>query len=505
MSDPSGHDPFTLDVAHVIPRVREVLDKAGYGQARILEVLGARELPPAGPRALVLPLWRRRTAGRTPLEVLLRVFVLQEAVAMDVFRQAVQPMDPADWGRLGLVRPAADAVVATVQLVPLGELILAADWPGQPHDRRLHVMEPGASSRTLADFTIRHPSRRTLDLGTGSGVQALLAAVHSRQVWAVDPNPRAVNVAAFNAYLNGRDNVICAQGDLFAPVEGHEFDLVVCNPPFVVSPESRYLYCQSGWPVDGFCREIVRAVPRYLREGGCCQIVSDLAHVAGEDFSRRLAGWFEGTACDAWVTYGLTLDPAAYAAHWLRETEGLDLRSCAGQFEDWIAYYDRERIEAVSFGLIAMRRRSGPHNWFYAEEAPGARTPTGDEVARRFALRDYLEQVSDDQVLLEARLRYAPELRWEQELQPAAEGWSVTGSRLRPAASWGGGEPADAGLIFVVARCRGDAPLRDILTELAAAMHQPLDCVAPACLAKVRRLIEQGLILPASGALDCAV
>jgi len=74
-----------------------------------------------------------------------------------------------------------------------------------------------------------------LDLGTGSGVCALFAARHARRVVAVDINPAAVRCAAVNALMNGLEQRIdFRQGDLFAPVAGERFDLVLFNPPFLL-------------------------------------------------------------------------------------------------------------------------------------------------------------------------------------------------------------------------------------------------------------------------------
>jgi HemK-related putative methylase len=73
-----------------------------------------------------------------------------------------------------------------------------------------------------------------LDMGTGSGVCALFAARHARGVVAVDINPAAVRCAWVNALMNGLDDKIeVLQGDLFAPVAGRRFDVVLFNPPFV--------------------------------------------------------------------------------------------------------------------------------------------------------------------------------------------------------------------------------------------------------------------------------
>ncbi|HYU32840.1 MAG TPA: HemK2/MTQ2 family protein methyltransferase [Thermoanaerobaculia bacterium] len=80
-----------------------------------------------------------------------------------------------------------------------------------------------------------------LDLGTGSGVGAVFAARCGYRVVAVDINPEAVRCARLNALLNGlEDRIEVREGDLFAPVAGATFDLVLFNPPFFRgTPKSR--------------------------------------------------------------------------------------------------------------------------------------------------------------------------------------------------------------------------------------------------------------------------
>jgi HemK-related putative methylase len=74
---------------------------------------------------------------------------------------------------------------------------------------------------------------RALDMGTGTGVAALFAARRGYQVVAVDLNPEAVRCARINALMNrAEDRIEVRQGDLFAPVAGEQFDLVLFNPPF---------------------------------------------------------------------------------------------------------------------------------------------------------------------------------------------------------------------------------------------------------------------------------
>jgi release factor glutamine methyltransferase len=76
------------------------------------------------------------------------------------------------------------------------------------------------------------PSDRVLDMGTGCGVSAILAAMTSSQVVAVDINPRSVACAIANAERNGvGDRITFLQSDVFDAVEG-DYDLIIFDPPF---------------------------------------------------------------------------------------------------------------------------------------------------------------------------------------------------------------------------------------------------------------------------------
>ena len=150
-----------------------------------------------------------------------------------------------------------------------------------------------ASSMALADFAVPRPCRSTLDVGSGSGIQAFLAAPHSQQVWGVDRSGRSIEFARFNAGLNGITNCEFIEGNAFEPVRGRTFDLVVSNPPFAVTPSVRYMYRDSGVELDGFCRNLVRQAPEFLNEGGIFQFCCDWAHLAGEGTGK--SGWRGGS------------------------------------------------------------------------------------------------------------------------------------------------------------------------------------------------------------------
>src|SRR5689334_4473153 len=80
-----------------------------------------------------------------------------------------------------------------------------------------------------------HPGADVLDVGTGTGALALQAARRGTRVTAVDLSWRAVCTARVNSWLSGLPLHV-RQGNLFAPVRGQLFDLILSNPPYVPAP-----------------------------------------------------------------------------------------------------------------------------------------------------------------------------------------------------------------------------------------------------------------------------
>ena len=70
------------------------------------------------------------------------------------------------------------------------------------------------------------------------------------------------------------------------------------------------------------------------------------------------------------------------------------------QFNAWMGYYERERVEAIGFGLITMRRSNRASNWFRYESWPEMIGACGEAIEQRLCCRDFLEAHSDDRKLL---------------------------------------------------------------------------------------------------------
>jgi SAM-dependent methyltransferase len=477
--------------------LRRVLSNAGFSPQGILDTIGVTDS--ASIRESDTLLLMRRTRGGNPLETLIRLFLMEAPVDAADLRRAAAPMTVEAWVNMGLVRIVGGSAVARFRLSPWQDLVIASDCPGrllsvEGHD---YVMGIGGSSMTLANVTVRRHSRRTLDLGAGCGFQAFLAAGHSDRVVAVDCNPRATEFAGFNARLNGFDNLECREGDLFGPVEGMTFDLIVSNPPFVISPETRYIYRDSGMAGDEVCRRIVREAPAFLNEGGFCQILCNWAEYAGQDWRERLRGWCEGSGCDVWVMRNQSRDTATYAATWLRHTERLETENLPERFDEWLAYYQRNGIERVGGGVITLRRRSGGRNWFHADD--GFETMVGncgDQVMTGFEARDFLDGMTDDGELLRTAPRLCPDVRLVKQLMPLQGEWVTEACQIHLSRGLAHKGESDPYVERFLIGCDGSRTLEDLMGDMALSLSVDPDRIRTVVCGMVRRMVERGVLLP---------
>lgn len=113
---------------------------------------------------------------------------------------------------------------------------------------------------------------KVLDLGTGSGVLAIAAASQAAKVVAVDSNPAAVECARTNAEINGvADRIDVRLGDLFGPVAGERFDLILCNPPYFRGHPTTAL--ETAFLAGDFGRLFAHSLGDHLAENGRALVI----------------------------------------------------------------------------------------------------------------------------------------------------------------------------------------------------------------------------------------
>jgi methylase of polypeptide subunit release factors len=478
-------------------RIRDVLTKANYTEQSICKLLGIEHLGRL--REMRLPVMLRRTAGDGPLPALVRMFVLGQPVELSAARQAIAPMSLEEWKTFGLIEVADSRASACFQLRCYRDLIFAYDFVRRAKGglRKDFVMGVSPSSLVLAGMTVRRKSAATLDLGFGCGIQAILAAPHSERVIGVDCNPRAATLARLNANLNDITNIDFREGDMFAPARGEKFDLIVSNPPFIISPENRHFFLNSGLEGDEICRRIVKETPQFLNEGGYCVMNANWAVVEGQEWRERLAGWFEGAGCHALVFAQSMRELGEYAAD-LIEVGNNEEEEHARLFGEWMEYYAKRRITAIGQGVIIMRRDSQRPSWFAAEQAPAnIHYPSGEDVELLMELRTFLHALPAEKDLLDARLKLAPNVRLDQVCEARDSMWQAVSARLRRVGGLEFSGALDGQSAMTLAHWDGTRSVRSCLQELAAALQTNFEAFVPKALPLVSRLVEQGFLLPA--------
>ncbi|MFE6780271.1 methyltransferase [Streptomyces sp. NPDC057702] len=357
------------------------------------------------------------------------------------------------------------------------------------------VLGVGGASTTLAGITVREPVDRVLDLGTGSGIQALHAARHASAVTVTDRNPRALRIARLTLALSGAAVPEVGEGSLFEPVRGRTFDLIVSNPPFVISPGARFTYRDGGMGGDDLCRTLVAGAAEHLADGGYCQLLANWQHVEGEDWRDRVAGWVP-PGCDAWIVQREVQDVAQYAELWLRDGgdhQG-DPVAYAERYDAWLEEFAARRTTAVGFGWITVRKSGADRPSVTVEEWPHpVEQPLGASVRAHFARQDFL-RATDDAALLAARFRLAPEVIQEQVGLPGAEDPEHVVLRqnrgMRRATKV---DTVGAGFAGV---CDGSLSAGRILDAIAQLLGEDPVLLRDRTPESIRLLVEQGFLEP---------
>ncbi|HEX4811765.1 MAG TPA: methyltransferase [Nonomuraea sp.] len=463
----------------LVERLRDHLLATGYTIDGVRDRLGGMAASALAREELVPAL--RATADGDPLATLIRLWWL----GVPVRAKGVAPEVLAS----GLVAADGDLIRATVHLQPWetgGYLVSDRKVrPGDPALRPDHVVGAGGASANLAQLVTRRPVGRALDLGTGCGVQVLHLAGRAGHITATDLNPRALELAELSWRLSGIEGVERREGSLFEPVEGERFDLIVSNPPFVISPERELVYREAGG--DGFCRDLVRRTPRHLAPGGQAHFLANWPHVEGEDWHDRVGGWLGETGCDAWVVQRDVQDPAEYVELWLRDAAEQGTGRYTELYDRWLAWFEQRKVEGVGFGWITMRNSGTLDPVVRVEHLDHQVTlPVGDYVDD---VLDAIGAAHRARGLESARLRTADGLLDERTGLPGAEDPIRIVLRqtqgLRRSREVGTVEAALAGV------CDGELALGPLLNVIAELVGQGEILDADA----VRPLIAEGYFL----------
>jgi hypothetical protein len=479
-------------ISELPQRLRAALVMAGFTYDGVAEVLGPTAHGALARNETTPGL--RRTAGGWPLETLIRLFLLQAPVELAAAQRAL----PGLVDRLaaeGFVEQTVGEVAARLDVRPYAaddeHLWVVSDLTpgldgGTSRVGADHVLGISSASTSLAQLTLREPVGRSLDLGTGCGVQALHLARHSGGVVATDVNPRALRIARFNVELNALSTPVdVREGSFFEAVAGERFDLIATNPPFVISPATgeRLVYRDSGLPGDRVVEHIVRGCADHLTEGGWCQVLANWVIPAGASWEERIAGWVPD-GCDAFVVQREVVDPASYVELWLKDAGLHGAVDYLVRYDTWLSWFEDQGIEAVGFGWINVRRSGGSArellSWPYDVEQPIAP-----------AIRDWAAAV-DAVVGLDSHLVTRSDVRQETQGAPGEPDPETV--VLRQQRGLRRARQVDTVEAALVGACDGDLSVGQILDAVSQLLDLEPARTRETYLSAVRELVAEGFL-----------
>ena len=499
MSQTDGAAVFNVNRPFDGKTLKKVVKDAGYNETALAETLGLSCVHESQDFELIY----RRVRADSPYNILVQLFWLGRQVPEPVIRKNLQGLDIEQLEGIGLLIRQDGAIRSIVKLGPYHDLLMASDFEPGIHGELSadHVLGVSAASLSLANVTIRRKVKTALDLGTGAGIQAFLAARHTDRVIGTDTNPRALNFAKFNVKLNEIDNIEWRQGSLYEPVVEQKFELIVSNPPFVISPESRFIFRDTNLPGDALSEQVVCGVGEKLTEGGFGCILFNWHHKDEADWDSRPQSWASNTGCDGWLICFKSTDPLTYAADWLQTSVGQNSPDYGRYLDEWMAYYEQMGIRQISAGAMVMRRRSGQANWFRSHMLDKGRCmgSSGGQIERIFAAEDLLEALDDDRLLLEQRLLFDRHHLLRHELRAEDGRWAVRSEHLYASEGVPFAGNVDMYVANLLAGCNGQRTLRELLDEVAGRAKTEPEKIIPTCLNVVQNLMRSGFLSPTSG------
>ncbi len=498
------------------------LRAAGYTTDRLRDAWGSAADGALG-RGHALPASRALRRDTSALAVIARLFGLGEPVDAELATEAFPTVDLAGLEVLGLARcpDGSRLAIPDVLIRPqafidddgFGEWWIASDLDeaalrarggsvSLPED---HVLGVGGASLTLAGLQPTAGVARVLDLGAGCGIQALRARRVAGHVVATDISQRALAFTRFNAALNGVDHIETRAGSLFEPVAGEEFDRVVSNPPFVITPRAAgvpaYEYRDGGREGDGLVAEVVSSVGAVLAPGGVAVMLgnwetrrtADGRVDAGLD---RVRAWVEASPVplDAWIIEREPTDPVAYAELWIRDggtvpgMPGYDALLGA-----WLDDFERRRVTQIGFGYVVLRRAADEPRLARYERVTHAipESGLGAHISRALAAHDALA-VLDDDALAASTLLVAPDVTEARHLMPGAEDPTVI--ELRQGGGLGRTISVDSALAGIVGACDGDLSIGQIVDAVASLLDVSAEALRADVLPRLRELVFTGFL-----------
>lgn len=359
---------------------------------------------------------------------------------------------------------------------------------------RDHVSALTSAALTLHQLVGASATGRVLDLGCGSGVQALWAAHTAREVVATDVSAEALALTRANAALNGV-SVHVREGSGWEPVAGERFDLICSNAPFVITPPEqgeRLVYRDSGWAGDSFVRELLCGARSHLTDDGRVVILANWLVTDPEHPTARVEEWLAGAGLDAWVVVRDQMDAAAYAEHWVRDG-GVSGQEARERALAWTRWLEGQGAGSVGLGFVVGRPSGTRPGRVRADVAHVGQPLPGPDQWERVLRGLAASAQASDAALGASRPRPVADLAQTRLLElGSGEARSFTLVTRGPDRALGQ-VSVDAPGIAVLGALDGELSVDQVAVAVAALMDLDADAVREAARTLVREVLERGM------------
>lgn len=334
--------PMVLERHERMTHFAQELRSCGYDLANCAERLGV--FPRLG-----VNFWQKMrfnwiARAEDPIDNLITLFIDGHQVSADRISKQISPTFVDAALEMRLVEKNGDVLKSSFCLFPCYGKYLVTDQ-AEKNTAINQVMWLWGESYILGGFVKRIPRRRCIDLGTGSGVHAILASDHCARVVGADVSARAIAFSKFNAALNGTGNIDFILSDLLDSIKGTG-DLLIANVPY--APDTAAKAGDNFWSggIDGIdlLRRVVEALPARLDGDGAAHINSLFPNPPGTKIKDHFDIWLGGKI-----------------AGW----EVLDHTWAVPHYQDLLSEQPFHGDKtAWRFGVVSLRRSPNSQGWW---------------------------------------------------------------------------------------------------------------------------------------------
>ena len=368
-----------------------ILKSLDYNQKQICKCIGIKDLQNIQPTHLAY--YDHFILREEPLHYLIRLFLLRGRICKDEAKKLFGKSLFETLLAIKMLGVENEKAFSYVALFSVDGFWIATDhrflFLKEDIMQEDPVMYIGSDSLGLIQSAPRYPSKYTLDLCTGSGVQAIVASLYSNRVLAIDINPRAVRFARFNAMLNGIHNMQVQLGSLYDGLDNHSFDTILANPPFVPSPNLETKFRDGGSSGEDVLKKIIEGASKKLSENGQLFIVTDLVNV--DAYQQKLASWWNNKKADILLLKTADRDEVLFSVPHCHYPFGQSYEDYTTELFNWVENFRSENLVAVNFGYILVKKRQNKGGYF-CKTINNPSTAIYNEVRSYFDTKEMLDK-----------------------------------------------------------------------------------------------------------------